>query len=116
MAAACIGVLMVGHYAQNYEWETVRTMVFTALVLTQLGYAYVIRRTSRSSGHHRRNRLLFGAVAASILLQIAVVYLPIGQKLFETVDLPLAAWAPILACVAVGAALVTASDRLSQRA
>jgi hypothetical protein len=37
---------------------------------------------------------------ASIVLQLAVVYLPIGQTLFDTVGLPLRAW-PVMLAVAV---------------
>jgi magnesium-transporting ATPase (P-type) len=108
MAAATIGVLVAGHHWLGYEWEAVRTMVFTALVLVQLAYSYVIRRSGRVAGE--RNRLLLLAVLASIALQSGVVYLPIGQTLFETVALPIAAWLPIVAAAFVAALGVIASD------
>lgn len=114
MAAAGIGVLVIGHHVLGYEWEAVRTMVFTSLVLTQLGYAYVIRRSARrGAGAH--NLLLLVAVAMSALLQVGVVYLPIGQTLFETVALTAVAWGPVIGAAAVAALLVLVTDRVTRR-
>jgi Ca2+-transporting ATPase len=109
MATAGIGVLVAGHYWLEYDWETVRTMVFTSIVLIQLGYSYVIRRAGRRPGQ-RRNRLLATAVLTSVALQVAVVYLPLGQTLFDTVGLPAMGWIPVAASAVVAAVAVIASD------
>lgn len=110
MALAALAALMVGHYGLGYEWEAVRTMVFTTLVLVQLGYSFAIRRSGDGHGPGR-NRLLLWSVVVSLALQLAVVYLPIGQTLFDTVSIPLLGWIPVLGAVAAATMLILAGDR-----
>ena len=112
MATTTIGVLVIGHFWLGYEWEAVRTMVFSALVVTQLGYSYVIRRRGTGRGP---NRLLLGAVVASVVLHVGVVYLPVGQTLFETVGLAPVAWVPIVLAALVSAGAVIGTDRITRR-
>jgi magnesium-transporting ATPase (P-type) len=114
MAAAGLGTLVVGHHLLGYEWEMVRTMVFTTLVGVQLAYAFAIRR-SEAGGPPGRNRVLFGSVVASALLQLAVVYLPVGQTLFDTVGIPSGGWVPVLGAIAGAYWLVRLGDRPSPR-
>ncbi|UPT74793.1 MAG: cation-translocating P-type ATPase [Elusimicrobiota bacterium] len=65
------------------EW---RTMLFTTLAFCQMGHVLAIR--SRSAAFTGRgNRLLFGAVAATIGLQLAVVYVPALNRLLSTMPL-----------------------------
>lgn len=98
LASAAIGALVVGHFVLGLEWSFVRTMVFTTLVLVQLVHAYEVR--ARVAGHP--NPLLLWSLAGSALLQAAVVYLPIGQRLFETEPLGIAALASSVGLAAVG--------------
>ena len=95
LAAAALAALVIGNYVLEEEWETTRTMIFTVLVLVQLAHAYSVR--SRASGRFLggpgRNRMLLVGVAGSLLLQVGVVYLPVGRTLFDTVALPAHAWA-----------------------
>ncbi len=98
LAAATLAALIFGHYVMSYEWPVVRTMIFTTLVAVQLVHAYAVR--ARHSGRPQdgpgRNRLLAIGALVSLALQIAVVYLPIGQTLFDTAALPASAW-PVIA-------------------
>ena len=70
-----------------------RTMAFTTLVLAQLFNCFNAR-SDRTSAFHRlfTNRLLWGAVALSALLQVAVVQLPFLNNAFDTTPLGLDEW------------------------
>ncbi len=63
-----------------------QTMVFTTLVLAQMGNALAIRSNSQSlfSIGFFSNRLMVGAVTATIALQLALIYIPFLQKIFRT--------------------------------
>jgi Ca2+-transporting ATPase len=82
------------------DWQTV---VFTMMCFTQIGHVVAIR--SESAPIWRlgllSNRPLLFAVGMTILLQLAVVYTPIGNAWFRTVPLGAAELA-----LCVGAALV----------
>jgi Ca2+-transporting ATPase len=70
----------------NGPWQT---MVFTTLTLAQLGNA-LASRSSRESLFRLgllTNRAMLGAVLLTFLLQLAVVYLPPLQRIFETMPL-----------------------------
>jgi Ca2+-transporting ATPase len=112
MASAALAVLVVAHYSLGYEWETVRTMIFSTLVAVQLAYALLVRR-GYGERHPGRNRLLWWSLIVSFALQIAVVYLPVGQVLFDTVAIPAMGWIPIGIAVAVAALFVVGGDRIS---
>jgi Ca2+-transporting ATPase len=66
-----------------------RTMVFTTLALAQMGNALAIRsdRLLLVQLGIRTNPALLGAVALTFVLQMAVVYVPFLQGIFDTVAL-----------------------------
>ena len=70
----------------NAHWQT---MVFTVLTLAQLAHVLAIRseRESLFTLGLRSNRPLLGAVALTVALQLAVIYLPALQPLFKTASL-----------------------------
>jgi P-type Ca2+ transporter type 2C len=85
MAGATVAVQSAA-LAADWPW---RTMVFTTLAFLQLANALAMR-----SEHQfvlripvRTNLWLFGAVALSAIAQLAVVYLPALQRVFETESL-----------------------------
>jgi Ca2+-transporting ATPase len=61
-------------------------MVFTTLTLAQLVHVLVIRseRESLFSMGVLSNRYLIGAIVLTILLQLAVIYVPWLQTIFKT--------------------------------
>jgi Ca2+-transporting ATPase len=92
---AWVGVLMglitaaiqfTYYRAGNPAWQT---MVFTTLCLAQMGNALAIRsdRYSLFSIGVFTNPALVGAVLLTFALQMAVVYVPFLQDLFQTVAL-----------------------------
>ncbi len=63
-----------------------RTMVFTTLVLAQMGNALAIRsnRESVFSIGFFANKTMIGAIVLTFVLQLALLYVPFLQKLFDT--------------------------------
>jgi len=86
----------------NFELDRgiFQTSVFTALVLTQLLHTFNFR--FKSSGIFRRdifkNKFLDLAVVASILLHVAIIYVPWLQNIFKTTGLGLYHWILIVVC------------------
>ncbi|MGZ3642746.1 MAG: cation-translocating P-type ATPase [Ktedonobacteraceae bacterium] len=79
------------HYAQ--------TMTFTALVLAQLFNVFNARSDQTSAFRSLfTNKWVWLAILLSLLLQVAVLYLPFLQSAFSTVPLSLTDW---LLCTAV---------------
>jgi Ca2+-transporting ATPase len=83
--------------------ETWQTMVFTTLTIAQMGNVLAVRsqRDLLFKIGLLSNKSLLGAVLLTLGLQMAVVYLPFLQKVFNTTALPLSDLA-----VSVGLSLV----------
>ncbi len=81
-----LGVGFLGFQIGSTTWQT---MVFTTLALAQMGNVMAIRaeRDSVFTVGLFSNKMLVGTVILTILLQIAVVYLPFLQGIFDTVAL-----------------------------
>jgi P-type Ca2+ transporter type 2C len=70
-----------------------QTMAFTTLVLFELFTVFNARSDEQSAFRGLfRNRWLWSALGLSLLLQVAVVYVPFLQKAFSTVGLSLTDW------------------------
>ncbi len=91
-----IGILM-SVIAIAAAWELWRngdaawqTTVFTVLVFTQLAVALESRSETESIFRIRfwGNRSMAAAIVLTTLLQLAVVYLPVGNAIFNTVPMP----------------------------
>jgi Ca2+-transporting ATPase len=67
----------------NGVWQT---MVFTTLVFAQMGNALAIRSNTESvfSIGIFSNRTMIGAIVLTFVLQLALLYVPFMQKIFET--------------------------------
>jgi len=78
--------------------ELARTMAFTTLVLAQLFYVFECRseRYSPFELGIFKNKFLAAAVSCSIFMQISVIYLPVLQKIFNTVGLEIWQWGIII--------------------
>ena len=68
-----------------------RTMIFTVLTLSQMGNALAIRSENDSlfTIGLLSNRPLLAAILLTFLLQLAVIYLPVLQQVFQTTHLSL---------------------------
>jgi P-type Ca2+ transporter type 2C len=81
-----------------------QTMAFTTLVLFQLFNVFNARSDERSAfAGLFHNPWLWGAVALSLLLHVAVIYVPFLQNAFSTVSLTGADW---IRCAAVASSVL----------
>ncbi|HEX7038423.1 MAG TPA: cation-translocating P-type ATPase [Pseudomonadales bacterium] len=98
--ASLPGGLIEGSGSLDYG----RTMAFTTLVFFSLFTVFNARSDTRSAFVGLfANPWLLGAVALSLLLQVAVVYVPALQQAFATVALSFTDW---LWCAAVGSSVL----------
>ena len=76
------------------------TMAFITLALAQVFHAFDARSQRRSIFTSRlfTNSWLWAAVGVCIILQIAAVYVPLLQKVLQTVPPTMAEWGVILGC------------------
>jgi Ca2+-transporting ATPase len=85
-----------------------RTMTFTTLVLAQLFNAFNARSDRVSAFHHLfTNAYLWAAVALSVVLQAAVVHVPLLNDAFDTSALDLTGW---LVCAGLGSTVLWAAE------
>lgn len=98
--------------AGGLEWEVIRTVGFTTLVLTQLLHVWNVRALTAGPFHTplAGNRLLLWGVLASLGLHLLVVYTPLGQRLFETTPIGMVEWL-VAVGGSVGAFVMVASIR-----
>jgi Ca2+-transporting ATPase len=82
-----------GYFAGSGTMPYAQTMAFTTLVLAQLFNVFNARseKTSAFAGIFE-NRWLWAAIAGSIVLHAAVIYMPFLQKAFSTVALDAGDW------------------------
>ena len=75
-------------FIDNAKWQT---MVFTVLCFSQMGHVFAIRSDTRSLFQQGlfSNMPLFGAVALTFLLQMAIIYIPVFNPIFRTQPLSL---------------------------
>jgi Ca2+-transporting ATPase len=87
MGLVSLGMGLWAWKANRLDWQT---MVFTTLTLSQMGHALAIRsgRDSLFKIGLFSNKALLGAVLLTFVLQLAVVYVPFMQEIFNTVALP----------------------------
>ena len=90
------------------DLTTARTAGFTVLVFTSLFTCFTARSdTSSAFVGLFANRWLWGAVALSLLLQVAVVHLPFLNVAFGTAPLTLEQW---LVCAAMASGVLVHSE------
>ncbi|HWV85463.1 MAG TPA: cation-translocating P-type ATPase [Capillimicrobium sp.] len=97
-----------GYLGGSGTIDEARTMAFTTLVLAQL-FNCLNARSDRTSAFRRpfSNPWLWGAIALSAALQVAVVELPFLNEAFDTVPLGLDDW---LICVGLASGVLWADE------
>jgi Ca2+-transporting ATPase len=105
IGAICIGIQAWATAQGSERWQT---MVFTALAFCQMYHVLAIRseRESTFAIGLLSNLPLVGAVALTVVLQLALVYVPALNPIFNTqplsgVELAVSAFAPALVFVGV---------------
>ncbi|MED4127355.1 cation-translocating P-type ATPase [Shouchella miscanthi] len=102
-----IGVVTIVAFALTYnnnpeQLILAQTVAFLTLVMAQLIHVFDCR--SEYSIYHRNlfeNKYLVGAVFISVLLMIAVIYVPQLQPIFHTVPLGLQEWLLVMGMAAI---------------
>jgi Ca2+-transporting ATPase len=120
---AWVGLLMGGVCIATQAWAIAdgnahgQTMVFTVLALSQLGHVLAIRseRDSLLTQGLGSNRALAGAVAATFVLQLAVIYVPALNGIFHTQPLGVAELALCVALSSIVFLAVEAEKALARR-
>jgi Ca2+-transporting ATPase len=105
IGAICIGIQAWAMAQGSERWQT---MVFTALAFCQMYHVLAIRseRESTFAIGLFSNLPLLGAVALTVVLQLALIYVPALNPIFNTqplaaVELAVSAFAPGLVFVGV---------------
>lgn len=107
LASGAVCTLVLGTYVLALDPTTVRTMVFTTLVVSQLLHALNVRAPSASSAPAgttgRPGTMMIAAMAGSMIVHLGAVYTSFGNQLIGTASL-----GPIAAVVALAGATATA--------
>jgi Ca2+-transporting ATPase len=100
MGGLCLGVQAWALAVGNAHWQT---MVFTTLTVAQMAHVLAIRSETDSLFRIGlfSNRPLLGAVALTLLLQLATIYVPVLQPIFHTQPLAAMELALCFGCAAL---------------
>lgn len=106
LGAICLGTQVGSMQLDNPRWQT---MVFTVLSLSQLGHALAIRSDSVSLFRQGlgSNLQLTLAVAFTVALQLAVIYVPFLQNIFHTDSLT---WQEMGSCLVISSTVFWAVE------
>lgn len=97
-----------GFIPGSHDMVYAQTMAFTTLVFCQLFNVFNSRSDYESAFRHLFNNwLLWGAVGISVVLQIAVIYIPFLNEAFQTTPIAAADWA---ICVAMASLVLWISE------
>ena len=117
-----VSVLLVAGSWWLFEWEfahgagieSARTAVVNLIVAVEAFYLFNCRSLTRSAWHLGlfSNRWLIVGVLVQTLAQIALTYLPVMNRLFQTAPIGLDAWLRILAVSLLTVILVGVEKRL----
>ncbi|NWF98055.1 MAG: cation-transporting P-type ATPase [Nitrospirae bacterium] len=82
----------------NILYLQATTACLTAIIITQIGNVFACRSAKMSVFQigFFSNRLIFAGIAVEILLQIFIVYHPIGNKVFATSPLDFKVWLTLI--------------------
>jgi Ca2+-transporting ATPase len=89
---------------EGYDVKEQQTMVFTTLCFIQLGNALSVRSVYHSilSKHLFANKRMWAAIIGTVILQLAIIYVPFLQTILKTSYLEWKAMATILTVTAAG--------------
>lgn len=100
--------LSVSTNSHDIQMIEARTMGFTILVFAQLFNALASRSAHRSVFHDLfTNKWLWGAIGISIILQVAVIYIPFLNQPFGTVPLGWFSW---IECIVLASVVLWATE------
>jgi P-type Ca2+ transporter type 2C len=94
-----------------------RTMLFSALVLTQLLHAFDFRSARKTVWHPRslNNRWLVLSLSGSMALQAAIIYVPALSQIFKTAPLTGVQWIAVIGAGLLAVVIIDAYKLLARR-
>ncbi|MBL8193063.1 MAG: cation-translocating P-type ATPase [Blastocatellia bacterium] len=100
---------MVGYWYKTNNLATWQTMILTTLIFSRMNLIMAVRSNKYSLFQIGilSNKPLLGAVSLTILMQIAITYVPFLQKFFDTVALSLM---DLAICVALSLVIFVAIE------
>ncbi|MBW2991292.1 calcium-translocating P-type ATPase, SERCA-type [Candidatus Woesearchaeota archaeon] len=99
MTGLIIGIGTLAMFLMNSDEPLkARTMAFSVLVFYQLANVFNCRHETKSLFHIKlfSNKYIIWAVLVSLVLQIAVIQVPLLQKVFKTMALSLFEWGAVV--------------------
>ncbi len=112
MTGACLGLYyLVAPLLPGMTPNIDRTMLFAALVLTQLLHSFNFRSETESvwSSRSFANRWLLAGLVGSMALQCLVIYLPAAQSVFKTAALSPVHWLAVIVASVAAIAILDAA-------
>ncbi|MHB1340693.1 MAG: calcium-translocating P-type ATPase, PMCA-type [Coriobacteriia bacterium] len=115
--AGLIMYVWADFFMPGHSPERAQTMLFAAMVLTQLIHAFSFRSETRTlfSAYTFRNKWLNIAFLGSMSLQMLVIYAPPLQKVFSTQPLSGTDWLAVIAAALVPTVLIDITKRVVAR-
>lgn len=109
LTGACTLGAFLTVYWTTGQLEMARTTAFVSLVMIQLVHSFECRSEDKNlfQTDIRENLWLVGANAVSVLMMLAVLYIPQLQGVFRTVPLDLPQWGILLAFTLLGPVLAS---------
>ena len=98
-AAYIIGWFLEPSAIREVKMITAQTMTFIVLALSQLAHAFNVRSELYSIFKLKNNKFIFYALAASVTLQLLVVFIPFTRDVFGITALPYSYWFIIIGLV-----------------
>ncbi|GAB4279438.1 MAG: calcium-transporting P-type ATPase, PMR1-type [Coriobacteriia bacterium] len=116
-AGGLLAFVWSNYIADGVSPERAHTILFTVMVLAQILHSFDFRSETRSvwSTESLKNEWLVRAAIGSVVLHLAVVYLPPLQKVFGTTALGATDWVAVIACALVPVIVIDASKVLAAR-
>jgi magnesium-transporting ATPase (P-type) len=118
IAVMSVGTFVVVRFGFDRSFESARTAMFTVLVLSHLLYAFAVY-LDRPGGTPAPLRSLLAArglliaVGTGIILQAAVVALPLFHDVFDSTSLTVAGWLLCLSAAVVAPIGILLSSRMA---
>ncbi len=106
--AGLIMYVWADFFMPGHSPERAQTMLFAAMVFTQLVHAFSFRSETRSifSAYSLKNKWLNLSFVGSLVLQMVVIYAPPFQRVFSTHPLSLSDWGAVTIAVLVPTVLI----------
>lgn len=94
--------MAVGYFSWRAGWESWQSLLFATLIFSQLALAVSVRSEENSVFKIGllSNRPMVWAIVSTFVLQLAVLYLPFMQRIFQTQPL---SWRELLIALGLGA-------------